>query len=109
MSSKMRKRHERGLGMAEAITERTGKKIEKSIGRSKNVQSRSRAWEDINRDAVQGEADEEHTQGSRFGALMEDEDEDEDEGQEEDGFNPANPAASKDVADTGDNDDDEIL
>lgn len=109
MTSKMRRRHEKGLEMAEAVTEKTGKKIERSIGRYKNVQSRSRDWKDINKEAV--EEEEEGVKGSRFGALMEDEwvDEDDDDDVEDgDGFDPANPAASK-VADGGDEEDDEIL
>ncbi|KAF5131373.1 hypothetical protein E5D57_007728 [Metarhizium anisopliae] len=110
LTSKMRKRHEKGLEMAEAITERTGKKIEQSIGRAKNVQRRSRTWEDINRDAVEGDAGDEQTGGSRFGALMEeaDDDDDGDAVEDEDGFNPANPGASKPAA-IADDDDDEIL
>ncbi|OAQ65360.1 ribosome biogenesis protein Alb1 [Pochonia chlamydosporia 170] len=106
MTSKMRRRHEKGLEMAEAITERTGLKIEKSIGRAKNVQRRSRNWEDINKDAATGEEEEQQTGGSRFGGLMEEDGEDdwEDEG---DGFDPANPAASKAVA--VEEEEDEIL
>ncbi|CCE34596.1 uncharacterized protein CPUR_08529 [Claviceps purpurea 20.1] len=46
LSSKMRKRHEKGLEMAAAVTERTGKKLEKSIGRARVVVERSRAWEE---------------------------------------------------------------
>lgn len=112
MTSKMRRRHEKGLEMAEAITERTGKKIARSIGRYKNVQSRSRDWKDINKEAVEGDG--EIVSGSRFGALAEDEwvdeDEDEDEvvGEDGDGFDPANPGASK-VADDVDEEDDEII
>ncbi|KAG8409400.1 hypothetical protein J3459_017576 [Metarhizium acridum] len=110
MTSKMRKRHEKGLEMAEAVTERTGKKIEKSIGRAKNVQRRSRAWEDINKDAVEGGAGDEQSGESRFAALMEeaDDDDDDDAVEDEDGFNPANPAASRPAA-IADDDDDEIL
>lgn len=110
LTSKMRKRHEKGLEMAEAVTERTGKKIEQSIGRAKNVQRRSRTWEDINKDAVEGDAGDEQTGGSRFGALMEeaDDDDDGDAVKDEDGFNPANPGASKPAA-IADDDDDEIL
>ncbi|KAL3959319.1 hypothetical protein ACCO45_007481 [Purpureocillium lilacinum] len=48
MTAKMRRRHERGLEMAEAVTERTGLKIEKSIGRARAVQARSKGWDDIN-------------------------------------------------------------
>lgn len=67
--------------MAETVTERTGQKIEKSIGRAKNVQARRKNWEDINKEAVAGEEEGGLMSGSRFGALM---DEDEDEEDEED-------------------------
>ncbi|KHN94036.1 Ribosome biogenesis protein Alb1 [Metarhizium album ARSEF 1941] len=111
MTSKMRKRHERGLEMAEAVTERTGKKIERSIGRAKGVQRRSRAWEDINKDAVGGGQADAPSGGSRFGALMEDEaaddhDESDGPGDDGDGFNPANPGAGTAAADLDDDDDD---
>lgn len=55
MSAKARRRHERGLEMAEAITERTGKKLEKSFGKARTVQFRSRAWEEINEAVEAGE------------------------------------------------------
>lgn len=51
MSSKARKRHERGMQMAEAITERTGKKIERSISRGRNVSRRAKGWDEINKEA----------------------------------------------------------
>ncbi|KAG5985940.1 hypothetical protein E4U43_005788 [Claviceps pusilla] len=66
LSSKMRRRHERGLEMAAAVTERTGKKLEKSIGRARVVVERSRAWEEVNRKV--GKA-------GGFGALMDEGDE----------------------------------
>lgn len=56
MSSKARKRHERGLEMAEAVVERTSKKKEKSFARSRNIQERAKAWEDINKEAEAEEA-----------------------------------------------------
>lgn len=52
MTAKMRKRHERGLQMAEAVAERTFKKVERSKGREKTVLSRRKEWEKINKDAV---------------------------------------------------------
>ncbi|UNI19488.1 hypothetical protein JDV02_005670 [Purpureocillium takamizusanense] len=54
LTAKMRRRRERGLEMAEAVTERTGLKIEKSIGRARGVQARARGWDDVN--ARAGEA-----------------------------------------------------
>ncbi|KAK2616651.1 hypothetical protein QQS21_000474 [Conoideocrella luteorostrata] len=121
MSAKMRRRHEKGLEMAEAITERTGKKIENSIGRAKAVQKRSRAWEDVNRDAAEGVEEEEQISRSRFEALM-DEDAGDEQGRDKDGewetddddglvgdadgFNPQNPGSKKPAVEE---DDDEIL
>ncbi|KAG5984144.1 hypothetical protein E4U55_005857 [Claviceps digitariae] len=73
LSSKMRKRHERGLEMAAAVTERTGRKLERSIGRARVVVERSRAWEEVNRKVGRG----------GFGALMEGGDVDKEEEEEE--------------------------
>lgn len=53
MSSKARKRRLQDIERAEAILERTAVKIEKSKGRSRTIQSRRKAWEDVNKtDAV---------------------------------------------------------
>ncbi|KAH7136434.1 Alb1-domain-containing protein [Dactylonectria macrodidyma] len=49
MSAKARRRHEKGLEMAEAVIERTYRKTEKSIDRSRGVKQRAKAWEDINK------------------------------------------------------------
>ncbi|KAL6691481.1 Alb1 domain-containing protein [Trichoderma pleuroticola] len=53
LSAKGRRRQEKGLEMAEAFVERTSKKLEKSLGKAKVVQARSKKWDDINKD-VQG-------------------------------------------------------
>lgn len=39
--------------MAEAFVERKNKKLEKSLGKAKVVQSRAKKWDDINKDAEQ--------------------------------------------------------
>ncbi|KAH8177383.1 alb1 domain-containing protein [Sarocladium implicatum] len=65
MTAKARKRHERGLEMAEAVIERTSKKKQKSFARSRNIQERAKAWEDINKDAVDEEAQADEAAGSR--------------------------------------------
>lgn len=54
MSARARRRHERGLEMAEAVVERTRSKVEKSVGRSRVVKERSKTWEDINKKAAAG-------------------------------------------------------
>lgn len=51
MSARARRRHEKGLEMAEAILERTSRKVEKSVGRGRNVKERSKAWDAINKAA----------------------------------------------------------
>ncbi|PTD02330.1 hypothetical protein FCULG_00012032 [Fusarium culmorum] len=55
MSAKARQRHEKGLEMAAAVAERTQNKIEKSKGRSRNIQTRAKNWEEINRAAEEAE------------------------------------------------------
>lgn len=49
-SSKAKKRSEKAMDRAEAIMERTANKIEKSKDRSRRIQTRSKGWEDINKD-----------------------------------------------------------
>ncbi|KAM0549801.1 hypothetical protein ACHAPJ_009240 [Fusarium lateritium] len=55
MSAKARRRHEKGLEMAAAVVERTKSKVEKSKGRGRNVQQRSKNWDDINKAAEEAE------------------------------------------------------
>lgn len=55
MSAKARRRHERGLQMAEAVAERTSKKVEQSKGRGRAIQNRSKGWEEINKKAQDNE------------------------------------------------------
>lgn len=55
LSARARRRHERGLEMAEAVTGRTGQKMERSLGRARTVQARSKAWDVVNR-LAEGEA-----------------------------------------------------
>ncbi|KAL6849081.1 hypothetical protein ACO1O0_008611 [Amphichorda felina] len=66
MSSKARRRHERGLQMGEAVAERTHKKVERSKVRGRAVVDRSKRWEDINKKAQVEEqrADEEESDGA---------------------------------------------
>lgn len=49
MSHKARLRRERGLQMAEAVAERTHKKVERSKVKSRTVVERAKRWEDINK------------------------------------------------------------
>ncbi|KAJ8125203.1 hypothetical protein O1611_g8437 [Lasiodiplodia mahajangana] len=48
LSSKARKRHEKAQDRAAAIMERTEKKVALSKGQSRTIQSRRKAWEEIN-------------------------------------------------------------
>ncbi|KAK0651944.1 Alb1-domain-containing protein [Cercophora newfieldiana] len=50
MSSKARKRHEKSMDRAEAVMDRTETKVQKSKGHFKVIQTRNRAWDEINRD-----------------------------------------------------------
>lgn len=59
MSAKARRRHEKGLEMAAAIVERTKSKVEKSKGRGRNIQQRSKNWDEINKAAEEAEGGEE--------------------------------------------------
>lgn len=42
--------------MAEAFVERTSKKLEKSLGKAKVVQARSKKWDDVNKDVQETKA-----------------------------------------------------
>lgn len=104
--------------MAEAVVERTSKKLEKSLGKARVVQSRAKKWDDINKDAQKSKE-------NAFAVLMQDgDDEDKEErewetDEEMDGENaakdaaPAPPAAAAPqpamAAPMLDDDDDEIL
>ncbi|KAL7919752.1 Alb1 domain-containing protein [Trichoderma austrokoningii] len=113
VSAKGRRRQERGLEMAEAIVERTSKKLEKSFSKARVVQSRAKKWDDINKDARKSKE-------NAFAVLVQDGDaEDREErewetDEEMDGENAIKGAAAAAVqpavaAPMLDDDDDEIL
>jgi hypothetical protein len=52
LSSKAKRRQERGLNRAEAVMDKNEKKVEKSRGRARSVQERSKAWDELNRKMV---------------------------------------------------------
>ncbi|KAL1881866.1 hypothetical protein Daus18300_000920 [Diaporthe australafricana] len=54
MSTKARKRHERGLERASEIVDRTSTKVLKSKKAASNVESRKKGWDDINAKAGDG-------------------------------------------------------
>lgn len=97
--------------MAEAIVERTSKKLEKSFSKARVVQTRAKKWDDINKDALK-------TKENAFAALMQDGDEEDKEwetDEEMDGENAVKAAAAAApvqptvAAPMLDDDDDEIL
>ena len=49
MSTKARKRQEKQLDRAEAVMDRTAKKIERSRGQMKIINSRKKTWDDVNK------------------------------------------------------------
>ena len=49
LSSKAKRRHERGMDRAEAVMDKKEKKVERSRGRARTVQERSKAWDELNR------------------------------------------------------------
>ena len=65
LSTKAKRRQEKGLDRAEAVMDKKEKKIEKSRGRAKNVQDRARAWEDLNNKLS--------TRKAKGGAVLQDE------------------------------------
>jgi len=49
LSAKAKRRQEKALDRAEAVMDIKEKKVEKSKGRARNVQERSKAWEELNK------------------------------------------------------------
>ncbi|TGO54122.1 hypothetical protein BCON_0112g00170 [Botryotinia convoluta] len=63
LSSKAKKRQNKGMDRAEAVMDRTSTKIEKSKYRGRNVQERAKTWEALNKkaqEAVQAAMDKEN-------------------------------------------------
>ncbi|KAI9816874.1 MAG: hypothetical protein M1827_001519 [Pycnora praestabilis] len=48
MSRQKRKRQEKGLEKAEAVMDKTEKKVQRSVGRQRVIKDRSAAWNDLN-------------------------------------------------------------
>jgi hypothetical protein len=59
LSAKARRRQEKGFDRAEAFIDKKEKKVEKSKGRARTVQERSKAWEDLNKKMLAQRAKEE--------------------------------------------------
>lgn len=80
MSTRARKRHERGLERAEEIVDRTAVKVAKSKKAAANISVRKKGWDDIN--GAVGSVKGAKAGGNMFGALGADEDEDVEEVEE---------------------------
>ncbi|KAI9794912.1 MAG: hypothetical protein M1833_007359 [Piccolia ochrophora] len=64
LSTKQRKRQQKGLERAELVIDRTEKKILKSVGRGKTTKARRAAWDELNEKLVDG------TSKPRLGKLQ---------------------------------------
>ncbi|ROW06078.1 hypothetical protein VMCG_04564 [Cytospora schulzeri] len=76
LSTKARKRHERGLERAEEIVDRTALKIQKSKRSASEIASRKKAWDAVNGDAAASKASVNMFAG--LGGGNDDDDDDED-------------------------------
>lgn len=47
-SSRARRKHEKGVDRAEAVSERTSKKVERSVRQGKAIRGRRKTWEEVN-------------------------------------------------------------
>ncbi|KAI0852172.1 Alb1-domain-containing protein [Daldinia vernicosa] len=78
MSSKARRRHEKGQDRAANIMERTERKIAKSKGQARTIQTRRKAWDEINnqipanKSESQGEVDNGEDELSELDEEMDD-------------------------------------
>ncbi|KAF4435326.1 hypothetical protein FACUT_7237 [Fusarium acutatum] len=109
MSAKARKRHEKGLEMAAAVVERTKNKVEKSKGRGRNIQQRSKNWDEINRAAEEAEGAESAESDTEMKGRGVDMDEDMDVADEETTAPVAETNTPAAVPLPADEDGDEIL
>ncbi|VUC20354.1 unnamed protein product [Clonostachys rosea] len=115
LSTKARRRQERGMQMAEAILERTSAKVEKSKVRGRSVQERSKNWDSINKKAldakdVQAEEDDEPEQDASKASKDKGWETDEDmDGKQDDAAAPSKPETEDEGYLAVDADDDVIL
>jgi len=78
MSTRARKRHERGLERAEEIVDRTSNKVLKSKKAAANVASRKKGWDDINTQVSAGAVGVGAASANKFAGLADGADDDED-------------------------------
>lgn len=78
MSTRARKRHERGLERAEEIVDRTSNKVLKSKKAASNIAVRKKGWEEINAQVGAGAAGKGAAGVNKFAGLADGGDDDED-------------------------------
>lgn len=95
LSTKARRRHERGLERAEEIVDRTALKIQKSKRSAAEIASRKKAWDAVNGDAAASKAS-----VNMFAGLVggDDGDDDDDDIEEVDNFDDEMGDAEQDAA-----------
>lgn len=76
MSTKAKRRQEKGLDRAEAVIDKKERKIEKSKGRARTVQERAKAWDDLNKKILAKQAREDALEKEN---AVDEEDEEDDE------------------------------
>lgn len=76
MSSRARRRHEKGLQRAEGVVDRTAVKVAKSKKAESNIIGRKKGWDEINASVV-GAGGNGAKGANRFGALGDEDDDDE--------------------------------
>ncbi|RDA84412.1 hypothetical protein CP532_2912 [Ophiocordyceps camponoti-leonardi (nom. inval.)] len=118
LSTKARRRHDKGLEMAEAVGERTAAKTLRSVGRARVARDRRKTWDDVNKAAREDDAGSApaRTGGDDHGGKDGDDDdldsamdEPDEEPQEQKSGNEARPLVNRDDDDDDENDMDKIL
>ncbi|CAG8972079.1 hypothetical protein HYALB_00004945 [Hymenoscyphus albidus] len=84
LSAKAARRKEKGMDRAEAFMDRKSIKVEKSKGRARNIQERSKAWEEQNKKILEQQAKEEAERIEAAERLQKEKDEWIDEAEMED-------------------------
>lgn len=83
VSARARKKHDKGVDMAEAVLERTSTKVERSVRQAKAIKGRRKTWEEVNMALEGGGAEAKVARGKNaFAALGGDEESEEDMGVE---------------------------
>ncbi|PHH74835.1 hypothetical protein CDD80_2822 [Ophiocordyceps camponoti-rufipedis] len=89
MSTKARRRHDKGLEMAEAVGERTAAKTRRSVGRARVARNRRKPWDDVNKAARVDEGDDQVRAGREGRGQMDADDDPDQEMDTDDGESSA--------------------